>query len=410
MRNKGLLIVLFVFLVTLNFFSYRDLNITFMGQMIQLLSCSMFIYALTHFSQIRKTSNQYSSLNYVICFCLYPLLTSIVCYIYHEQSFMLSFQTLLAHWFLLIYFFLVINKISSKSIVNLIIVFAIIRTGLTLIEQFTYPNVPFAFRMSGFDDNFGKYMDVEIRSGFYRYLISDAYFLPLFAVFYSFMQLVKEISWKFLLIFLISILGIYMDQTRQIIFSMIICLCLYPFLNLNRRQIKYIFILGIIGIVIYSNMDLLFGETISKTQNEVSDDNIRVLSYAYYFSNTGDFITSLLGNGLASTKSSYGQEIAKLENWGYFRCDIGIVGALHMLGYVFILLFILYYVFVILRNWKKIDAYLRLYLLSILVNIPLIFPLYNATLPCFECFMGILFYLVDRSILQKKRSGVSLEK
>ena len=148
-------------------------------------------------------------------------------------------------------------------------------------------------------------------------------------------------------------------------------------------------------------MDLLFGETISKTQNEVSDDNIRVLSYAYYFSNTGDFITSLLGNGLASTKSSYGQEIAKLENWGYFRCDIGIVGALHMLGYVFILLFILYYVFVILRNWKKIDAYLRLYLLSILVNIPLIFPLYNATLPCFECFMGILFYLVDRSILQK---------
>lgn len=391
------IVIIIIFLLTLYFFSYRNLNGVILGRATQLASLALFCYCIFKYGTLKKQANRFASYKYVVFFYLYPLLTAVVCYIYHGQTIMQSFVALLPDWFISIYFLLIIFKIPPRKIVQLIVVCALIRTGLTLIEQFTYPNVPFAFRMDDYDE-FNNFKEVEVRGGFYRYLISDAYFLPLFSAIYSLIKFTSNKSLKYLVIFLVSCFGIYMDQTRQILASLALCICLIPIIDSKNSKIKYFFIFVFLVGLVVSNFDLLFGESVSKTRDEVNESNIRVASYIYYFDNLGDIITSLFGNGLSYPKSSYGTEIANLQDFGLFTVDIGIVGALYILGYVFIAVFICYYLFVLIRKWRYIDSYLKVFLISVIVNIPLIFPLYNATLPCFECFMGMIFFLVDSSI------------
>lgn len=410
MNTKKLhyIIVVLIFLWSLKLFSYRSFDPVFSGRLTKIVPIAMSIFVLYKFRTIKKNSKEYISFPYVVLFFLYPLVTFIPCSIYHGQSFSQSLQALLPHWYISIYFLLIIFKFPVEKIIRCIIIFAIIRTGLTFFEQFTYPNVPFAFRMDGFNEELNKFVGVEVRSGFYRYLISDAYFLPLFSAIYSFVQFIQKRRTSFLLIFLVSCFGIYMDQTRQIMASLVLCLCLIPFIDSKKNFAKYIFIFIIIFAILASNFDVLFDELQERTIDDTTgDDNIRLLSYAYFFTNTGNLVTTLFGNGLSYPTSAYGIQDTDLHQIGLNTSDIGVVGALYLLGYVFITIFIMYYFFVVIKKWKSIDTYLRIYLISILINSPLIFPLYNGTLPCYECFLGMLFYMVDKSIDRKQNSNIS---
>lgn len=391
------IIIIFIFLLSLRFFSYRYVDSTLMGRLTQLTSILMFLYAAFSYSKLNLYAKDYKSYRYVFFFYLFPLITSVACYLYHGQSYLQSIIALLPNWFLSIYFIAILFKIPPKRIINLLIICSLIRTGLTFIEQFTYPNVPFAFRMDAYDE-FNHLREVEVRNGFYRYLISDAYFLPLFSAIYSIVKFTTKKSIKYLIIFIISCLGVYIDQTRQIIISLALCLCMLPFVGARKGRGKFIFILLILVAIVVSNFDVLFGEAVSNTQDQANDSNIRFISTTYFLDNTGDIISSLFGNGIPYPKSSYGAEIGRLQDLGIFTVDVGVFGAIYILGYIFVAVFASYYLFVVIRNWRLIDAYLRVYLISILINIPMIFPLYNSTLPCWECYIGLLFYLVDKSI------------
>ena len=44
--------------------------------------------------------------------------------------------------------------------------------------------------------------------------------------------------------------------------------------------------------------------------------------------------------------------------------------------------------------------YIKFMFISIFLQLPLILPLYNTSLPAYECFMGLLFYLTDMSFIE----------
>lgn len=402
-------VIAFLFLWMLQFFSYVNLDLTSYGRFTRIICLFVFLFIFAHIYAVKKLLPMYPSGKFVALFIILPFATAISCYIEHGQSIFTSINAMFPHLILCIYFYFILKNSQTDKLINIIIIYAIIRTIITGIEQITYPNVLFAFRMDTYDEN--GFHPLEIRSGFYRFLISDAYYLPVFSGFYSFSKLLERFNKKHLIIFLICAFGVYMDQTRQVIFSFVVCLALLPILKRGKHILRYLLVVVLVISVLYSYSDILFGELMEKTSAQMDDTDIRLISYMYYFNNTGSFVSTLFGNGFnGSLASEYGREISRLQDMGLYRCDIGIVGGIHLLGYVFVSFFIFYYLFVVLRNWKHIDTFLQMMLISILCNIPLIFPLYNFTLASIEFFMGILFYLIDRSIIKNKTVWYGIKK
>lgn len=108
----------------------------------------------------------------------------------------------------------------------------------------------------------------------------------------------------------------------------------------------------------------------------------------------------LFGNGIPG-KSDYGNEIHKIETTLHlYRTDIGIVGALSIGGICTVAMFFLYYLKVVWKNWRYMELYQQLFLISALLNIPLIFPLTQGI--HYKCFWAILIFIIDSTIIRIK--------
>lgn len=386
----------FLFLHSISYMSYTGVNPTLYGQLSKIILFILLLVYILNMNTIRSEVTLFKSFRYVVLFLILPLLCSISCYLEYGQSILTSINVSFGKFFLLVYFFLIYKKVNTDTIIRIIVFFAFIRTGLTLIEQLTYPNVLFASRMDGYNSE-GVWRELEVRSGFYRFLIADAFYLPLFAAFVYFNKLMEKFSYTHLLIFLFFCFGLYMDQSRQILVSFAICLLFSPFLS-GQKKLNYIFIIAIFAFLLFIFANVLFSDLVDSTREDVNEDNIRLFSYAYYWDNRGGFITQLFGNGFTGGTGTYANIITDAESAGLWRVDIGIIGALHKLGWVFILTFVLYYYRVIFKNWKSIDRSVLMMMISIIANLPMIFPLYNFSYAGYECFMAFMFYLIDTSI------------
>lgn len=391
-------------LIYMHFFSYININSTYLGYLIYL--ATFFLWTLTLFSIKPNHRVKEKSYNYVLLFALWPFLTAISSLVCNEQSFQASLIATLPHWALLSYFFCLKSRISTTTIIKIIIIFALIRTGLTVVQQFTYPSVLFSMRTGIKEQGF---VQDEIRSGIHRFLISDAYYLPLFSGFYAYSKIISsKIKLKYILLFLISFVALYLDQSRQVIFSFIVALLITPLLSKSYKK-RYFSIVFLILLLFYFGYDFLLGELGEQTSNEFNEDNIRVFSYAYYWENLGNWFSAIFGNGFAG-KSEYGDTIVKMQDLGLWRVDIGIVGAIHIVGFGFVALFLAYCINVIFSSWRNIDLSIKLLFVSIFIQFPLIFPIYNTSLPAYEFFMGLIFYLVDKSIVSNAHTNLLANK
>ena len=396
-------ILFFLFLLSTRLLTYQEINLYIYKCLLYLSVFFLFVFVFSKNSCAVQMMKIYPSYRYVYIFIFLPAFTCVSCLFAHSQAILYSIQSFIPHYLILTYFVLIYYKIKPVYIVKIILIFSILRTGLTLIEQFTYPYNPFAFRADYFDE-YGNFRELEQRSGFYRFLIGDAYFLPLFSCFFSFVQLIKKIDYRYLLIFLFSALGIYMDGSRQVMIAFVVPLVLFPVLIRSKRKFKFIVLFAILAIVVYLFYEELFGELILKTNEEDGTFNGRLLSYSYFWNNTGAWYTKLFGNGIGyGSKTEWGRYLMLLHENSIRPHDVGVVGAVFMLGWGLVVCFFMYYWHVIRKNWKDIDIAVRLYLISILIMIPFIFPLYNGTLPDYEMFLSFIFYLVDASIIESKK-------
>lgn len=405
MKRSGFFVVALLFLASSNFLSYVNLDITLYSKIFRLLVALFVVYIVANFAIIRQKSRDYASFAFVTYFAFAPIITHISCYIEHSQSLISSIFVSISCFVFFIYFFCILKDVKEDQIVKFLIIVTLVKIGLTFIQQFTYPNILFSFTADKYDDE-GIFRPIQYRSGFYRFLISDAYYLTVFLGFFSLCKYIQNKSIKYLVLFLIACFGIYMDQSRQIIFVYFIVLCLFPFITNgkgnNKKMLPILFVLLLL-VVLGLNYDTLFGELVERTEDETNNESyVRFLSYEYFWTNTGGWITTLFGNGWAGL-SQYGDTLRFMQDtYAMVRPDVGIVGALHKMGLVFILAYLLYYVTVVRKKWNYIDTEYKLILLFLLFDTPLIYPLYNFTLPCMECFMGLLFYLVDKNIAKNQ--------
>ena len=201
MNKKKAIICLLIllFFISTRYLSYTGFTNTYTQIPVGIAVVLLFLYALSNFSYFMNKKSIYPSSVFIYAFVFIPIFTWITCLVAHKQSIIDSIFAYIPHYLILAYFLMAKAKLGSKDIINIIILFAVIRTILIFIEQFTYPFAPFAHRMDSYDE-YGHFVAVEQRSGFYRFMIGDAYFTVLFSGIYSFIRLIKHISLRYIVL------------------------------------------------------------------------------------------------------------------------------------------------------------------------------------------------------------------
>lgn len=398
LSNKYYWLLTFIILHFFHYLDYVNYNPTLGGQVANVIVLILIIYVLNN----KRNISHGASSKYVLYFMIVPLLSIVPCYIDRGQDFLTSLRAFLPSFIWVLYFFLNEKRYNVETVVKIILVIAFVRIGITFIEQYTYPVYYFANRTDVELEN-GMLREVEIRSGFRRYLISDTFF-SMFAIFYYFQKITEKQRHKHnvinVLLFLIACFGLYMDQSRQFMASTIGSIAVISILSSKYRLGGKIFFVLLI-VCLYVGYDYLFSELTSQTAEDISEDNVRVASYSFYFLEYWESpLGVIFGNGVPGD-SVYGDEIKNIEsNYHLFRTDIGIVGALSIGGICTVLIFFLYYHKVVRKNWKYMEVYQQMFLISALFNVPLIFPITQGL--HYKCFWAILLFIIDQTIQKNK--------
>lgn len=394
-------VTFFVFLHSLRYFDFIGLSPVFFGRLANVMALLLILVCF-----ISRSPRRIPGRDWLLGLLLVPMLSFFPCWLENGQSPVESMRAYLPTFLALVYFLPHKARMDSKSVLDTLTVFAVTRTVIYIVQQFTFPDYWFAFRPEGLDAASGTFKDVEIRSGIYRFYIEDTY-LSMFLVFRYFQNLLRRITGKDVLLFLIGLAGVYLDQSRQFMFSTIASLGLVFFFSSKNRYKSLIFIgLGLVVVLTSRHFYKLFGDLMDMTQGDLSRDNIRLLSYTTFALELwGGPLSVIFGNGPIGN-SAYGENVRYLyENLGMYHADVGLVGAANLYGIVTVLFFVAFYIFFIARNWKKLQMHLKMYFLALLINAPLV-TIFTQSINWFV-FFGFMLFLSDRDIVQYDRKRIA---
>lgn len=392
MDNKKLFGIIVLLLFFTNIFSIKGYDSDLYRNSTKIVLFIIILYTFFHRNELNKIHIRFKK--FVLGLIIIPLLGFIPAYILHGQGFLASLLGAHINLGYFFFFFLFLIKAKEQQIVKIFCIFGIFWSGIELVQQFTYPTYWFATRGDTFEHS------IEIRNGIYRYNVLGREF-GLILLFYCFERFMLEKSRKYLLGIIISLVGIYLLATRQIIAMSVVCLFAGLFM-MKKISIGSFMLIAIVAAIIYANAETLFGEFIEMTES-VDKDYIRFLAYEFYgiTYNKGNILAFLLGNGSPYAPSSYFQEIDNLEqSFGLYRADIGVVGMYSTFGIMYVIMILWFFIYVF-RHRKFIDTYLLMYVLfmagtSIMLH-HFAYSLSNVIIGCF------IFYLIEINITKNKR-------
>lgn len=390
MKNRIIVLIL-ILLISIRFWSFQLISDSFYDLLdILVIGCMLFIYL----TQKHKIRNGMYLNKYLLWMFFFIFFSTIPAYFIHGQSFVYSMMALRLFGYWLFYYVLHCYNISSKVITKIIVYIAMIWVTILIVQIFTYPNVYFYTKSMLLT---GK--EVEIRNGIYRLMTFRHNYAMLCAVlFFIKYSIDKKIS--FLFISLYCLVGLYIYSTRQYLTATILGIVLSVLFLRGKSKYFGIFVSIILIVAIAINFDVLFGETLTKTNDELNEDNLRFLSYTYFLF---EFSTSPLayffGNGFAHDFSAFGKQITNLNELGLYQSDVGLVGTYSKYGIFYVICVLIIHFKIIFMKLGKDGLYLRIFMIMNFMLLPLsdFFGIASAT-PLF-C---IVFYLFDKKYLEMK--------
>lgn len=327
-------------------------------------------------------------------FLILPLLSTLGAYVYHDQSLLASLLALRLNFLWLLYFLLHFFNFSPAKLIKMLLVIGAVWAVVTIVQQFTYPVYFFYSR----DEETRQLL----RAGIYRFMAFRHHY-GLFLAIYAFYKFntVQHRKGIYGAIFLLGMLGLYYFGTRQFLASAILAVGYLIFIS-NKNQKGYAILLTTIIVTIgVFFSEALFGRFIKMTQEDLSEDNIRILAANFYLNEywPENWFSRIIGNGLNYyDNTEYGKEVTYYEEAGLFRADVGVIGVFNLYG-LFYVIASFYFVIKGLTVKYASNSYLKAVYLAILVTTPLSVYFDNYTgIP----FFAILAYLTDKSILNTK--------
>ena len=380
-----------ILFISIRFWSFQLISDSFYDILdILAIGYMLFVYL----TQKHKIRNGMYLNKYLLWMFFFILFSSIPAYFLHGQSFIYSVMALRLFGYWLLYYVLHCFNVSSKVIIKIIVFIAMVWVTILIVQHFTYPNVFFYTKGLSINDK-----EVEIRNGIYRLMTFRHNYAMLCAVlFFIKYSIEKKIS--FLLIAIYCLIGLYIYSTRQYLSATILGIIL-SVLFLKGKSKYFGILVSIIFIVAISiNFDVLFGETLAKTNEELNESNLRFLSYNYFLFNFSESpVAYFLGNGFAHDYSTFGEQITKLNELGLYQSDIGLVGTYSKFGIFYVISVLIIHFKIIFMKLGKDGLYLRIFMIMSFMLLPLsdFFGIASA-IPLF-C---IVFYLFDKKYLELK--------
>lgn len=384
--SRRVLLTIFV-VVYLDFFLFMPYESVVNGRIVKTFIIIYLIIAL-----VQKRNKARGGINFkyeILLLAILPLISAFSSYYYRGQPILIGLMVARDSLFWLLYFYLHKYGYSKNDIIKVITIIATISAFIFIFQQVLYPYVYLFNSLQHYDD-------VEIRQGLYRFRLFPLVPYIYFAFYYYLWKLLKTKRLNQLAWVALFTIAIYLTLTRQIYFCIFIPALFYQFFKKNKvsRKMLYSLITGFVLLyIVYQNLDFIIGsDFVEITKEQGNEDNIRVLSYAFFgLEYWVDEINMIFGNGAASWgNSAYGNEILDIEETkGLYRSDIGIVGLFSMYGVAYIIAVIcLYRKF--FKCYKFVPVYIRLLVIASIMNLPLACWMENGF------FMSMVFYLIDR--------------
>ena len=365
-----------------NWYSFFPVNFHRYAAIILLL---LYIFVFKNIASVTHFGHIVSLLSF------YPFLSCINTHYIYQQDYYDTITALLPNLYWLLYFVLHYYKVKESTILKLFAYIAIIIVSIQIIQQFTYPSAIFGV----YDENTmaEKGRDLaEVRNGLYRFRMGNNGYFTIPILFFLWTH--YKVKNNFRIIFLISFffISIYLTLTRQVIFACLIAFLCSFFMTGKGRNNKMAIIGLIFIIILYEFTDVLFGEFIESTSNDVNEDNIRYVTYSFYWGKAiTDLPTFLFGNGVPAGNGYFQHLMSYWNEMGLYVVDIGIVGYIFQYGIIYILLFV-YAIFNMFKYRNTIAIYLKCFMLFSVIMSPMIFPF---TRHCYYFVWTLILYLAD---------------
>lgn len=387
-KNKFLTVVFILLLDCLNFLPFREVKF-------QYVSCIIGMYFLLYPLYNRHKLSRLSTFG---VYCVLLFLTSCLSlfpniFLLKQTPFMSIVKTF-NYCIPLLYFWLKINKISSKDLLSVISVIGTIYCFIMIIQQITYPHILFARLMNN---------EVSERNGMPRFFLSGVE-LATFFCYYRIYLFFKQKSWKNFFVCLLGLATIFFNLGRIGYLECAIAIIIL-YTNKNFSDIRNwgrILLVGILGIIVLQNISLILDkEMIEMTKEDLTDeDYIRNLSYEYFFSESisrPEFFLFGHGNPVGKKENKYAQMMADLnEDQHFFVSDTGIVGHLYIFGFINIIVVALTMIKIIKESLRV--RYIFAYSL-ITFLFWFIIPIYMSNGQMI--IMAIMMYLLERKLLEQ---------
>lgn len=231
------------------------------------------------------------------------------------------------------------------------------------------------------------------------------------ALFYSVNRWIVIKKKIFLVLSILMFVLIVFMTIRQYIAISVFVVAFYLF-----RKIRYIWLYAIMGLLLLNFVsisipkDSILGRLIELSERQAIDNkygetNVRILEYEYYFLDfPQNVVTSLLGNGVPHSDSSYGLKESKLNDVKkYFRSDVGYANLYLLIGIIGVLVVfqLMYYSIKYKVNNEMVYAKMFMFYVA-LANIA------SAAFTFDILFVCIAVYLIDKSKLQMSLSNKKL--
>lgn len=231
------------------------------------------------------------------------------------------------------------------------------------------------------------------------------------ALFYSVNRWIVIKKKIFLVLSILMFVLIVFMTVRQYIVISVFVVTFYLF-----KKIRYIWLYAIMGLLLLNFVSISIpkdsynGRLIELSERQAIDNkygetNVRILEYEYYFLDfPQNVVTSLLGNGVPHSDSSYGLKESKLNDVKkYFRSDVGYANLYLLIGIIGVLVVfqLMYYSIKYKVNNEMVYAKMFMFYIA-LANIA------SAAFTFDILFVCIAVYLIDKSKLQMSLSNKEL--
>lgn len=374
-RHSFLLIVVLIILSTSFFrFSYffTSAETKLITIILQIILCGIIVSKINGVT----ASNMRFSRGLLAIFIL-SLCSAIPAYLIYNQRLFDSLRTcFFTMGFILPYWYLHVRAVNGKTVIYAIGFVALLLAFIQIYQQFLPEYALWGVSGNDYEDAWAI-LERTMRNDLYRFRIgfNGVFTMPI--LFLAWTQLTKKINAKYMLLFILMAVSIYLNLTRQLMFSAIVVLALSTFLiRKEQNKSSLIFIVILIGGFFLQYADSLFGDLLQNASEQANDETyVRYLSYAYFWENSYDsFFSVLFGHGLAAGNSDYAQLREMLHMNNINASDVGFVGAFFNWGYIHVMIFF-YFIYKIWRNRFIIPSYLFLFFIAITLTSVMIWPL-----------------------------------